>query len=589
MVMAPRSHAAWAGALGILLGALSCTVSLDPVPRTDGGARSISDARGQGGQSGGQGGRGGAGSAPGSGGSAIPGTGGSAAVDPAGIPLTVVVDPPGGTFATSQRVTLTAPGGGTIHYTLDGSLPTTASPIYSAALDLRTTTILRTFATTGGPTATMAAASFMQVSPELTTWSSNLPVVVLHTHQRGMLPAVAESPFVNGSMLALAPGPGGRTPLVGAASTSARAGLRVRGQSSVTFPQKSYSVEMREAGSDQDGARALLGLSRESDFALVGAAMMDRSLIRNAVAYALSTAMGRWAPRTRFVEAFVVEHGGPVTRANYRGVYTLAETIKRDGNRVDVAKLEATSLEAPLITGGYIVRIDKGPAHFTAGGHRFQYVYPDWVDIGMSARSRQRSYFEGYLREFFEALARPDYKHPTTGKHYRDYIDVPAFIDHNLLNAVMKNVDALRISAYFHKPLGGPLRAGPVWDFDRSSGTPYDDPEYSAPRALEPREWVRDDATHHLEWGFWARLFADPAFKAAYVQRLDELTGGTGPLSVGRIHAVIDGLNAQLTEAQARHFARWPEMPAMQGSHAAEVTALKSWFAARIPWMQEQL
>jgi hypothetical protein len=148
-------------------------------------------------------------------------------------------------------------------------------------------------------------------------------------------------------------------------------------------------------------------------------------------------------------------------------------------------------------------------------------------------------------------------------------------------------VDALRISAYFHKPLGGALQAGPVWDFDRSSGTAQDDARYDSPRALEPREWAREDGTNPLTWGFWGRLFADPAFKTAHTQRFAELS--RGPFSVATINGLIDGLAAQLGEAQARHFARWPQMPATAGSHAAEVAALKAWFAARVPWLQSQL
>jgi hypothetical protein len=202
-------------------------------------------------------------------------------------------------------------------------------------------------------------------------------------------------------------------------------------------------------------------------------------------------------------------------------------------------------------------------------------------------RARQRSYLEGQVRELLEALARPDFRHPTTGKHYRDYMDVASFVDHNLINALMKNVDALRISAYFHKPLGGALHAGPIWDFDRSSGTPQDDARFAIPRALEPREWSTEDGTNPLTWGFWARLFADPAFKTAHSQRFAELS--RGPFSVATIHGLIDGLAAQLAEAQGRHFARWPDMPPAAGSHAAEVAALKAWFSARVPWLQSQL
>jgi hypothetical protein len=554
------SAAVTLAALGVCLA--SCTIPVDVIP---------GPGSGSGGTAGGSGGTAG-------------GSGGTAGVP---LPGAVTMDPPGATFVGTQRITLRA-ADGNIHYTLDGSLPTSASPIYREPITVQTPTVLRAFAARDGqPPGPMVGATFLPVAAELGAWSSNLPVVVLHTHGEGTLPAVQDGPFHPGSMLAREPAAGGRGPLVGPASLGTRAGLRVRGASSVMFPQKSYSVELRRADSDDDGDRPLLGLASESDFALVGGAFMDRTLIRNALAYALSNSIGRWAPRTRLVEVFLVESGGPVRAADYRGVYTLVETIKRVGGRLDLATLAAAAADPPEVTGGYIIRIDKGVANFSAGGHQFQYVYPDWDEMALPGRARQRSYLEGQVRELLETLARPDYRHPMTGKHYRDYLDVPSFVDHNLVNALMKNVDALRISAYFHKPLGQPLHAGPIWDFDRSSGTPQDDARYATPRALEPREWAREDATHPLMWGFWARLFADPAFKTAHTQRFAELS--RGPFSVATIHGLIDGLAAQLAEAQGRHFARWPDMPPAAGSHAAEVTALKAWFSARVPWMQSQL
>jgi hypothetical protein len=134
------------------------------------------------------------------------------------------------------------------------------------------------------------------------------------------------------------------------------------------------------------------------------------------------------------------------------------------------------------------------------------------------------------------------------------------------------------------KDRGGLLAAGPLWDFDRSSGTRFDD-EYGQ-RAAEPREWARGDGTDPLRWNFWGRLFADPTFKAAYGRRWTELSAGA--FSVARIHATVDRYAAELREAQARHFARWPEMPAT-GGHEGEVKILKDWFTARVPWMTSQL
>jgi hypothetical protein len=498
------------------------------------------------------------------------------------------ISPPGATFVGRQMVTLSSRDAAEIHYTVDGSVPGMSSPRYQGPLALDGPAVVRARRVKDGKLEPdVVSATFMPVADGLRGWTSNLPVIVLHTHGHGPLAPVDDAPRVAGSVTVLTPAGNGRTSLVGQAALGARAGLRTRGASSLLFPQKSYSIEFRQSGSDEDAALPLLGLTAEADFALVGGALMDRSLMRNALAYAVSNSIGRWAARTRFVEVFLVEDGGQVKPADYKGVYTLVETIKRDPARLNLPRLDPAATSGPALTGSYIVRIDGGNSHFSIGMTRFQYFYPKWEEINVPARAPQRAYLEGYLREFLDAIGTSDFSSPRTGQSYRELIDVPSFIDHNLINVLFKNIDALRISAYFYKPPGGKLFAGPVWDFDRSAGTGYDDDIYAVPRAQEAREWARDDGTHPLTWGFWARLFEDPAFKQAHAQRWDQLAAG--PMSVPTLHRLIDGLAGELREAQARHFARWPEMPAAGGSHDNEVRILKDWFAARVPWLNDQL
>ena len=343
-----------------------------------------------------------------------------------------------------------------------------------------------------------------------------------------------------------------------------------------------------------------MGLPSDSDWNLIAPSRPDRSLVRNAVAFTLSNEIQRYAPRVRMVEVFTVESGaaGTVSQSTYKGVFTLTEKIKGGKNRIRIAPLDLAARTEPDITGGYVFKIDhpQGTAHWRVDGichcvfdminnMPFQMVDPDWDDLSAAQRTAFGGYLRGYMQEFFNAVRAPDFKNPATGKHYSDYIDVPGFIDHNLLNAIFKNVDSLRLSAYFYKERGGKVVAGPLWDMDLSSGTPYDDQFGS--RTGEAREWARVDGTDPLRYAFWGRLYNDPVYQAAYKQRWAELLAST--FSVAHIHEVIDKFAAELREASGRHFAKWTEYRPNGGSHENEIRILKTWFAARIPWMAGEL
>ena len=48
---------------------------------------------------------------------------------------------------------------------------------------------------------------------------------------------------------------------------------------------------------------------------------------------------------------------------NYFGLYTVEEKIKRGENRVDIVKLEPQVTNAPAITGGYMLKIDRADSN----------------------------------------------------------------------------------------------------------------------------------------------------------------------------------------------------------------------------------
>lgn len=489
-------------------------------------------------------------------------------------PDDVVFAPVGGGFRERQTVTLSTPSGvAAIHFTVDGSPPDESSPVYEGPIELGETTVIRALSVVDGAVRGAFAQTYVALEADAAEFTSNLPIVVIERHGDSPIDPNGDELRVS-SVLTFEAGDG-RSALLGEATASSRAGVRVRGQSSRGFPQKSLAVELWEADSDSDRHVPWLGMPAESDWTLIAPSHMDRSLMRTMMPMDLSRAIGSYAPRTRFVEVFLVDREGSsrLSLDDYVGVYTAAEKIKRDEHRVNVEKLEPSDLSEPAVTGGYVFRIDHGEVDFGAAGYGFQWEYPDAEVMREPARRAQVDYLEGYLEEFFDAL-RGRGETP-----YSSYIDTARWIDHNLLVALTKNVDGLRLSAYFYKPRGGPLVAGPVWDFDRSAGTPYDE------RARDPEEWSRGDGTDPFDTLFWDDLFEQPDFTQAYWARWDELV--QGEFSVSSLLARIDRYEAQLLEARERHFERWPELEP-EGGPEGEVEVLREFYRQRVPWISRQ-
>jgi len=84
---------------------------------------------------------------------------------------TPAISPAGGTYSGAQSVTITdATSGAAIHYTLDGSTPTAASPVYGAAIPVTSTTTVKAIATLSGSTnSAVATASYTISTPVVAT------------------------------------------------------------------------------------------------------------------------------------------------------------------------------------------------------------------------------------------------------------------------------------------------------------------------------------------------------------------------------------------------------------------------------------
>ena len=426
------------------------------------------------------------------------------------------------------------------------------------------------------------------VSSAVDFTSSNLPIIVIDTHGQ----TIPDEPKITADLGIIYNGPGVRNNLTDPFNHyNGKIGIEVRGSSSQSFPKKQFGIETRDTlGADLDVS--LLDLPKESDWVL-SASYSDKTLMRNVLAYKLANDLGRYASRTRYCEV--------VLNGDYRGVYVLMEKVKRDKNRVNVTKINATDVAGDAVTGGYIFKIDKLAGSSTEGWYSahlpysgawqqiyYQYDYPKQEDIA----PEQRAYLKNYVRAFEDLMTRPDYADPQTG--YSRVLDVDSFVDYFLLQEIARNVDGYRLSAFMHKDRDSKnpkLKMGPLWDFDLAFGNAdYYDGAKIAGWQVEFQ--VRSDAFQLPFW--WPKLMQDSSFVYLLKPRWQQLRNDV--LAVARVHAVIDSLANHIDEAQARNFQRWPILGTyvwpnayIGQTYADELNYLKHWLELRILWMDARM
>lgn len=419
--------------------------------------------------------------------------------------------------------------------------------------------------------------------------SSNLPLVIINTPNNQNIP---DEPKLQASMKIIDNGLGNINHLTDFPNAYNKLiGIEQRGSSSGGFPQKSYGFETRNTdGSILD--TIILGMPMEHDWILY-APYNDKTCLRNNITYDLSSKMGHYAAKSKLCEL--------VVNGQYQGIYYLMEKIKRDQNRVDIAKLLPTDNSGDELTGGYIFKIDKTTGNSNiawtsnypaADGSpiNFQHHYPTYDVI----TPQQNAYIHSYVDSFENALNGPNYTDPLIG--YRKYIKHKSFIDFMLLNEISKNVDGYRLSSFLHKEKnsnGGELRMGPVWDFNLAWwNADYCNGNLSTGWAYE----FGNVCTGGFQVPTWWEIFmSDPWFQEEVKCRWTSLRQGV--LSRDSLFHFIDSVALYIDEAKDRHFEKWPILGTytwpnpspIPADFAGEITALKQWIDDRTAWMDQNL
>lgn len=190
----------------------------------------------------------------------------------------------------------------------------------------------------------------------------------------------------------------------------------------------------------------------------------------------------------------------------------------------------------------------------------------------------QYTYIKNYVCEAENVLYSDNYLDPNTG--WQKYLDLDSFVDWYIINEISRNNDAWRWSSTFmNLKMGGKLKMGPIWDFDRSFGNATEFTNF------EPEGfWIKD-------MGWYSRLFLDPVFLSRVKERYlffynkkDEIIRYINSDASYLKFSMIENNNkwGMLYNFIDPNYNIW-------GCYMNEVQSMKDWLIKRMEWLKDAL
>lgn len=357
-----------------------------------------------------------------------------------------------------------------------------------------------------------------------------------------------------------------------------RISIKVRGQSSAWFLKKSYDINTEDSVGNNNNV-PLLGMPKENDWILTGP-FADKSQIRNELAFNLGRRQGHYEPRTKFCEL--------ILNGDFMGLYFLTEKIKRDSDRVNVAKLKTTDNSGDAVTGGYIIKYDKD----MPDSGLLIWVYPKKEDITLE----QKKYIFDYMTDFYSTLDKTTFSDSILG--YKPYIDIQSLIDYVIAEEAMKNCDAYMYSTYLYKENitnGGKVKYGPLWadDLAFGNGTFQDGCNTYGWQFDESLQYTNFNANNSLQI---MKIMRDTNFTSQFRDSWQKVRKTF--LNTDSMMAEIDSLVLYIHDAQIRNYEVWPVMNYIlfgscnwvtSSSYDIEISNLKTWLTKRLTWIDNNI
>lgn len=401
--------------------------------------------------------------------------------------------------------------------------------------------------------------------------SYDLPLIIINTQNRQALQKGADK--IPATMSILDKG----TNSVADSSKGEKynIGIKIRGQTSADFPKKGYGIELKARSCTNvadtachDTSLKVLGMPKNADWVFHGP-YVDKTLIRNALAYWLYQRTGRYGSRFKFFELYL--------NGQYKGVYLLLEKIKRAKARVHIAKLKEEDISGDDVTGGYVLSVDKVDNNSTQGLDKEGFKSKDGSPVVMRSPKKENTnkQQQQYIQNFFNKIESTCDNGDVMSNGCSDILDIEAAVDYVIHEDVTNNTDAYICSFYMFKDKdskGGKLQLGAPWDFNLAFGA------YQRVGGEKADGWRIPQSANDGGFAFgmnewfvakWIQnLWRNNTFQQKYKARWAELRSGVWHTK--NIDKFIDSLKTVLKNAANRNFERWPNLGQSSGTCDAD-------------------
>ncbi|MFN5324010.1 MAG: CotH kinase family protein [Bacteroidota bacterium] len=345
-------------------------------------------------------------------------------------------------------------------------------------------------------------------------------------------------------------------------------GIEARGSTSIDFSQVSYSLKFR----NNVDFSAIIENSLPSTNWILYAPYLDLSLIRNVLAYDLSRSFGHYSSRSYPVEVII--------NGNYMGLFYLMEKIDHKSLKLDFTRQINPGYNQPCLP--FLAEIGNVDTKDSVVSHSL-----GWAIVHGPPRTELRN--SGYYEKVASLLENMEMCAKDTGCLLVDKLDFLSFSDFIILQELMKNVDAYRLSTFFHmrcESSDSKIYAGPIWDFNLSCAVTNDR------RGSDIAGWIFSSGEDVDD--FWTNLFKHKDFTAFFNKRYATLR--RNHLSDSAVLNKVDSLVSMVSIHEKNHRSKykWPRdnfwpYAKLPRNYDEEIQRLKKFLIDRLRWMDSQI